>query len=230
MNNLLKNFYTTERKSINMSDGGGAFGFDIHFALEVNYLINVAGCDAFIETGTNTGDTIDYVSKQYSNLDIISSEVDTTFYSLATERLKDKKNVSLYLGSSEQIIKKYQTKYKFPFYYLDAHWNSYWPLADEIRNIERGIVCVSDFFIGEDAFNSKVSYGFDSYNGIVCDKNIILQNTNPDTPIYVNNASNLEVYEYPSMQVQRRAGRAYFCKGITTDFFNQSLYFKPIPY
>lgn len=215
---------------MNMSDGGGPFGFDIHFALEVDYLINSAGCDAFIETGTNTGDTTDYVSKQYPNISIVSSEIEPTFYSLASVRLKDRENVSLHLASSEQIMKQYRTRYKCPFYYLDAHWNDYWPLADEIRSIERGIVCVSDFFIGEDARGGETFYGFDSYNGIVCDKSMILRNTNPDTPIYVNNAANLKAYEYPTMQRERRSGRAYFCKGISTDFFSQSPYFKQIPY
>lgn len=215
---------------MNMSDGGGPFGFDIHFALEVDYLINAAGCDAFIETGTNTGDTTDYMSKQYPNLSIISTEIEPTFYSLASVRLKDRSNVKLHLNSSEQIMKQYRSQFKCPLYYLDAHWNEYWPLADEIRNIERGVVCVSDFFIGEEARRGDVFYGFDSYNGVTCDKSMILRNTNPDTPIYVNNASNLDVYEYPIHQKGRRTGRAYFCKGISTDFFSNSPYFKKISY
>ena len=38
--NLLYNFYTTERNGNYVSDGGGPFGFDIHHALEIDYLIS----------------------------------------------------------------------------------------------------------------------------------------------------------------------------------------------
>ena len=72
LNQILQNFYTTDRLNLGMIDDGGPFGFDIHFALEVDYLINAYECDAFIETGTNAGDTTDYLSKMYPNISIFS--------------------------------------------------------------------------------------------------------------------------------------------------------------
>lgn len=224
LNSLVQAFYRTERRSNNMSDQGGPFGFDIHFALEIDYLLKKYNCDAFIETGTNLGDTTDYVSKLYPELNVITCEVDQLYHALASERLKDRKNVKVYYESSEQTIKKTNI-YKTPLYYLDAHWGEYWPLRDEILNIEHGIICVSDFYVGEhDQFNT-IPYGFDSYNGIRCDKNLIMDIISPETKLYKNNNKNLQIYPLPCLQMMRRSGRCYFTKNMDYDFMKDCEYF-----
>ena len=44
------NFYKVPRLSLKMSDEGGAFGLDIHHALEVCYLIDLYNCDVIIDS------------------------------------------------------------------------------------------------------------------------------------------------------------------------------------
>lgn len=227
LNSLVHTFYTTERRSNNMSDQGGPFGFDIHFALEIDYLLKQYNCDAFIETGTNLGDTIDYMSKLYPELEIISCEVDQLYHALATERLKDRKHLTIHHESSERVIKK-TNNYNMPLYYLDAHWGDYWPLRDEILNIERGIVCVSDFYVGDPDMFNPIPYGFDSYNGIRCDKDLIMDIVSPETKLYTNNSKNLHAYPLPCLQMTRRSGRCYFTKNAEMDLMKDCDYFIPL--
>ena len=221
---IFDNFYTTQRCAINMqSDGGGPFGFDIHFAIEVDYLIKMYNCDAIIETGTNAGDTTDYLSKNYSDKTIITSEINQDIFEQAQKRLSNKTNVVLHNDSSELVLKRYRDKFSMPFYYLDAHWYDYWPLKDELDSIDRGIICVSDFKLGINKHG--IIYDGDSYNGIDLNYNFLL-NCGITETIYSNNYNNIEKYPLPCLQVGRRTGRAYFCKGIPdTHLESNTLFF-----
>ena len=216
--NLLYNFYTTERNGEMMRDGGGAFGFDIHHALEIDYLIRNYKCDSIIETGTHFGDTTSFLAKTYPHLDIITCETQRNFYDKSKARLSKFDNVEVVYGSSEKVIENYLPDLHFPLIYLDAHWEDYWPLQDEIKNITHGIVCVGDFNI------KHMDYGFDSYNDVDCDLSFLrehLSTTNRyDCPskIYCNNPNS--VYRFPLMANQswgvhhRLGGRAYYFEGI----------------
>lgn len=223
-NELLYNFYTTPRLSKFMADDGGPFGFDIHFALEVDYLIKNYNVDVVIETGTNAGDTADFISKNYPLMDVITSEINTFLHSKAHARLSGRKNIKVLLESSENTV-KLGKDYTCPLFFLDAHWGKYWPLSDELKNIEKGIIIVSDFDIGKKNVPGDIFYGFDTYNNVKCNKNLVLSSITPTTPLYVNNAFDLSVYPYPCLQMKRRAGRCYFTKGINIDLFCESKYF-----
>lgn len=213
-----------------MSDDGGPFGFDIHHALEIDFLIKKYQVDCVIETGTNAGDTTEYLCKSYPNLTVVSCETNTDYFNFAQKRLKEFKNLYLFNESSEVVVEKINNNFQMPLFYFDAHWNDYWPLADEIRNVKKGIVCVGDFknpfaFIND----PEVVYGYDGYNGIDCDFNFI-KNVVDKKPIkiYTNNVKNHDVYEFPSLQRKRRSGRCYFGVNVDEDFFQNSQYFLPI--
>ena len=119
--NLLKNFYTTfpaqppKNPKLYLSLGGGPFGYNIHHALEIDYLINKYGCDAIIETGTNTGDTTEYLAKQYPNLTIITCEIEKNYTSIAKDRLSIYSNVYVFNETSEKIVKKFKNEFNLPF-------------------------------------------------------------------------------------------------------------------
>jgi hypothetical protein len=222
MNEIKKvydNFYTTPRNSVGMSDGGGAFGFDIHFALEVDYLINTYNCDAVIETGTNTGDTTEYLSKMYPEKTIVTAEIKKEIFDMAKIRLANTSNIILNNESSEIILQKYKDTFTLPFYYLDAHWYDYWPLKDELNSINRGIVCVSDFTLGLN--KDGIFYAGDSYDGVTLNHEFLL-NAGVNSSIYINNFNCLENYPLPCLQRTRRNGRAYFCKDADDIFFKNN--------
>jgi hypothetical protein len=232
MNNFFTNFvnfYTTKRQSFSMSDNGGPFGFDIHFALEIDYLIKSYNVDCFFETGTNSGDTTEYLCKTYPHLNIVSCETNLDYFKFAKKRLQNYKNVYLFNESSEAVIAKLNQKFQMTLYYLDAHWNDYWPLKDEIKNIDKGLICVSDFYNPyQELTNLDVEYGYDTYQNISCDVNLLNGVIQDKTKIYTNNVLDLDVYEYPCLQRQRRTGRAYFNKNINLDLFSKKNYFLPL--
>jgi hypothetical protein len=219
MSNLLYNFYTTERMSGMMSDQGGPFGFDIHYALEIDYLLTKYKCDAIIETGTNLGDTTEYLAKQYPSLKIITCEINEGYYLEAKQRLSKYDNIECLLGSSNDFVEKTKNDFSMPLYYLDAHWEEYWPLKDELNSILKGVVCVSDCMTHDER------YGYDRYNGVICNKNMVVNNS---TPVYYNNSFNPNEYEYPCMQMVRRSGRMYYCVDEKSDYFKDSKYFVSI--
>jgi hypothetical protein len=230
---IYNNFYNIQRRSQYMTDQGGPFGFDIHFAMEVDYLVNVYNCDAIIETGSNTGDTTEFLAKMYPDLPVITCEIDDALFEVAKERLQKYSNVSGFLESSEVVIDGFKNRFNRPFYYLDAHGYEFWPLADEVSFIDNGIVCVSDFKISNNLVDGYhmvdgILYGHDIYNGVVCDKKMIEEScTGISTPLYVNNTDDLSVYKYPSLQMTRRTGRCYFGKNVE-DHFKENVYFKRI--
>lgn len=213
---IYNNFYTTPRFSVGMVDCGGPFGFDIHFAIEVDYVVNMYKCDAIFETGTNVGDTTEYLSKMYPEKTIITSEIKKDIFDAAKIRLADRSNIVLNNESSEIVLEKYKNNFTMPFYYLDAHWYDYWPLRDELNCINRGIVCVPDFSLGKN--KDGIYYSGDTYDGVVLNHEFLL-NAGITDKIYVNNHNGLHNYPLPCLQQIRRTGRAYFCKNVDDTFF-----------
>jgi hypothetical protein len=223
--NVFSNFYTTPRFGFNMSDGGGPFGFDIHYALEINFLVEKYKVDCIVETGTNSGDTTEYLCKTYPNLFIVSCETNNEYFEFAKKRLSVFKNLYLFNESSEIVVSKVYKTFNNPLFYLDAHWNNYWPLEDEIKNIKKGVVCVSDFLNPYIKFLNNNIYDFDCYEGKYCDSNLIKQSLKTNTKLYTNNILDLDVYEFPCLQNYRRAGRCYFEVDNNLDLFKNKSYF-----
>ena len=215
---IFKNFYQTPRLGMDMSDGGGAFGFDIHHALEACYLIHHYNCDAILETGTNSGDTTEFLARMFPSLPILTCEIQQKYVDVANIRLKGYDNVKVFLQSSEKFLAQYAHKYNLPFVFLDAHWNDYWPLHDELNIVKSGVVCVDDCDIGD------IGFGYDAYNGVVCNPEMISKALGEDIKVFTNNPHS--EYTYPCMQKARRGGRGYYVLGKDTDIIEQNENFK----
>ena len=215
---IFKNFYTTPRLGMDMSDGGGSFGFDIHHALEACYLIHNYDCDAILETGTNAGDTTEFLAKMFPNLPVLTCEIEQKYVDVANIRLEKYDNVNVFLQSSEKFLAQYAHKYNFPFVFLDAHWQDYWPLHDELNIIKSGAVCVDDCDIGD------IGFGYDAYNNVVCNPEMISQALGEKAKVFTNNPHS--EYTYPCMQKDRRGGRGYYVLGKDTDVIEQNDNFK----
>ena len=237
---MLVNFYKNDRMPLHMSDNGGPFGFDIHHALEVDYLIHAYGCDGIIETGTFFGDTTLYLAEMYPDIPIVSCELNPVFYEKAKERLSystQHNNLTLYNDSSEKVLRKILKKFNFPLIYLDAHFLSEepFPISKELREIKRGVVCIGDFFIGDASIRNyqifgesqsfQMVYHFDRLDGVNIDQILVEKNIKTSTPIYVNNAANLGAYPLPCHQYTRRAGRGYFAMNTDQDLFKSCEFF-----
>ena len=215
---IFKNFYTTKRLAMDMSDGGGAFGFDVHHALEACYLIHHYQCDAILETGTNSGDTTEFLAKMFPSLPVLTCEIEQKYVDVACIRLDKYDNVNVYLQSSEKFLAQYSHKFNLPFVFLDAHWQDYWPLQDELNIVKSGVVCVDDCDIDD------IAFGFDAYNGIVCNPEMIRKALGGDVNVYTNNPHSK--YAFPCMQKARRGGRGYYVLGKDTDVLDNNENFK----
>lgn len=234
---LTYNFYSTKRTNPLqiLTDGGGPFGFDVHFAIEIDSVLELYACDTYIETGCCVGDTIEYISKMYPNLKILTCEKNPLFTSHAKTRLRGKKNVEIRNQLSVKFLNSIKNSLNLPFYYLDAHSpkDNDPILLQELKLIDKGIVCIGDFYIGEnwsriDNYDLKVPYGYDIFGDIILDKNLILECCEPSTKIYTNNP--LANYPLPSHQFVRKSGRAYFAIGVDTDLFKESKFLREVSY
>jgi len=214
-------FYTTSKYSLSF-DGdyvdGGAFGNDIHKSIDFNLLVMENNIDTIIETGTNTGDTTEFLAKLHPKKRIITVELNKDFFNFAKERLKNFSNVEVYNLSSDYLIDHIEYD-RNTIFYLDAHWNDNWPLQDEIRLIKHGIIMVDNFFINCQGF------GYDKYKEVKLDKNLIKSSQITDD-IYCNNP--LANYGIVNHQRGWRTGRCFTTKKFKTDTLKKYNIYKQI--
>ena len=201
--NVYKHFYRTMRlAATELSDGGGPFGFDVTTALEFDFLIDRYQCDAIIETGSNMGDTTDYLARAYPHLQIITCDVVDKYVDIVKRRVGFMPHTHVEKIDSPELIAKFRNEFRCPLYYLDAHWYEDWPLERELGLIDNGVVCVDDFNIGHPRF------GFDKYGEIECGPAMLSRFIDKVPHFYTNNPE--AQHELPCLQTGRRGGKAYF--------------------
>jgi hypothetical protein len=121
------------------------------------------GIRKIIETGTFRGTTTEWFGQ--FGIPVATVEVNERYFVFSKARLKALKNVTVSLNSSVEFLKMLvQTDIKNEPYlfYLDAHWEKYLPLREELElifnNFSRAVVLVDDFKVDDD-----LGYGFDSF-------------------------------------------------------------------
>ena len=87
------------------------------------------------ETGTNEGDTTQWLAQNFKQ--VVSIENNETYLKKAFRRLDKCENVILHNGDSGKDLHKllHYADGGQCMFYLDAHWHSYWPLLDELKQI-----------------------------------------------------------------------------------------------
>ena len=171
-----------KKEGLRKTEGLGPLARDIHQAIEWDNIIQKYNCDVFVETGTFLGETTEYMALMYPNMKIITSEINPRYFEFSKNVLSKYPNIEMFLENSVNVIEKLDEKYNCPFFYLDAHWEQDVPLKKELKNINRGIVCIHDFDIG------VKNYGYDTYGNIPFNKDYIKDVIDGRT-IYCNNPS-----------------------------------------
>ena len=133
----------------------------LEWTLELSKKFNIK---IFFETGTYYGGTAKIASNYFDK--VITIENNPESYNIALDNLKDIQNCNLYLGNSPEMIEQYLEKNNSSiFFFLDAHWEHYWPLLDELKIIKekniKPIIAIHDFYVPGMDGNAK--FGFDSY-------------------------------------------------------------------
>ena len=95
-----------------------------------------------------------------------SIEVDAKSFIAARAKLWNARDIQLHLGNSSKVLGDLLDRLpeQTALFYLDAHWNSFWPLADELDAIEqfrgnRDIIVIDDFRV------PAQDWQYDSYCG-----------------------------------------------------------------
>jgi len=119
--------------------------------------------DTIIETGTAKGDSTQLL--QYMFKKVYSCEIDPSMdYHIKNQTILED-NVQIEFGNSPDLLKKWFKEIghdKF-FLFLDAHWESYWPLRDELQQVinfgYKPVIIIHDFDCG------KPGWIYDIYGG-----------------------------------------------------------------
>jgi hypothetical protein len=94
--------------------------------------------EAAVETGTYHGGTTRFLGHLFERVDTF--EVDKLCLLLAAKKMRGLRNIHLHYKSSGDNLGpllEEKLKSKRLFFYLDARWNNYWPLKDELRQIAK---------------------------------------------------------------------------------------------
>ena len=123
-----------------------AFNSDRNVEKEFTKLFKRYGIEQIIETGTYVGDTTRFLAS--FGVPVHTIEVVPENHRIASNNLSYLNNVKCHLGNSADVLKELPTD-KQTIFYLDAHWQDYCPLRDEIKIIREkypGAVIVIDDF------------------------------------------------------------------------------------
>lgn len=154
----------TEQEYITQNELG--FEGDTFLKDEFKKLIDLFKIDVIIETGTYRGSTTIQLAKMVDR--VVSIEVKKENYLIAKSKTKSVPGISLCLGNSAEelpnILKYDEIRNKNLFLFLDAHWESYNPLIDELKTIavsglKPKLIAIHDFKV------PGTDFGFDSYAG-----------------------------------------------------------------
>lgn len=122
-----------------------------------------------IETGTYYGSTTALFCSLFDEVHTIDSYEPYWHYSSA-RLAAEFQNVCCHLGSSEKVFSYLLPTFKdkFLLFYLDAHWESFWPLLDELEEISKThkdncIVVIDDFKVP-----NRPDIPYDSYGRHEC--------------------------------------------------------------
>lgn len=130
-------------------------------------LIKEKGVELLIETGTYLGSTTKHFSKWCE--EVFTIEVKKEHYDQAKRNLKGIENVHLCFGSSEKVIdtlfSDLNISSKVIAFFLDAHWESYNPLLDELKAIHKHGIKPEFIAIHDFKVPGHPELGFDSYKG-----------------------------------------------------------------
>ncbi len=117
--------------------GVQAFNGAPEMASFFSYLKKVYSIDAAVETGTCLGNTTACLSALFDT--VFTIEIDEQRCQKTAHDLKELSNVYCLLGNSGKVLEDILPglQARTVLFYLDAHWDSYWPLRDELEQISK---------------------------------------------------------------------------------------------
>lgn len=135
--------------------------------------------DTVVETGTFMGSTTMFFAN-YHEGEVHTIEIVNNHYQRAKQIFSQFPNVHCHFGSSDKVLKELlpTLQNKRTLFYLDAHWNSFWPLLGELQEIAKThqdncIIVIDDFKVP-----NRPDIAYDSYGANECSLAYIKKNLN----------------------------------------------------
>lgn len=146
--------------------------------------------ELFVETGTFVGESAITASLFCP---VVTIENDISRFQLALGNCRGRP-IECVLGSSPEVLSSRVFKQRCCFY-LDAHWQDYWPILDELKAIAAmhkpdSVIIIHDFKV------PGKPWGFDTYNGQPLDFDYVkegLRSINPDYEISFNEEASVNL-------------------------------------
>ena len=150
-----------------------AFNCDLCVQHDITKIIELLGIEYGIETGTFKAETTLFFAdllKIVKTIDI--SDINASIY---REIGNERNNIIFFQGDSGKLLQDMIVDIpndKPILFYLDAHWNEYWPLLDELKIIgqyfkDNAVIVIDDFKVPNRLL------GFDKYGYISNDLNFV---------------------------------------------------------
>jgi hypothetical protein len=129
----------------------------------VGQILFGCGIEQIVESGTFRGTTTEWLGR--FGLPVTTIEANQQNFHFSKLRLGPQRNVRVEMGNSAEVLRslvhRMDTSLR-TFFYLDAHWEDYLPLHDEIEvigeNFGAAVILIDDFEVPGDP-----GYGFDDY-------------------------------------------------------------------
>jgi hypothetical protein len=134
----------------------------------VREIIEKCGIKYIVETGTFRGGTTEWFAN--FGIPVSSVELNKKFAFFARRRLRRFRQVNVVQANSVDGLKSLVAAGRInhdtnTLFYLDAHWNEYLPLADELslvrKHARRSVIVVDDFRVEDDEHYGFADYGPD---------------------------------------------------------------------
>jgi len=156
--------------------GWGAFHFDPIYRQFMIDLVGALPFTAFAETGTFRGYSTELIAAGHPKLPVFTSEVYEPSYRIAKAALGKYPNVTAELRSSDEFLQellKSNSLGNLPLFFLDAHWQRYWPLRTELAHIAAtslpAVIVIDDFEVpGQPQFEYDIDGGGELTEGLKC--------------------------------------------------------------
>ena len=183
---LLTRVYRRVRDVVS-GPGWGAFHHDPIYRGVMLELVEALPFTSFVETGTYRGYSTELIASRHPKLPVFTSEVYEPSYHLARRALRKYPNITADLGSSDKWIEALLRDKKpgdFPLFFLDAHWQQYWPLRAELAHIAdsglRSVIVIDDFEVpGQSQFEFDIDGGGEQIAGLKCNLDYIAPSLRP---------------------------------------------------
>lgn len=166
--------------SVAYTSGFNAFNDAPELGVVMRALIQDYGIETVVETGTFMGSTTMFFAN-VPNIEVHTIDIVEKYYLQAKGVFKNISKVSCHLGSSDQVLAKIlpNIQKKRVLFYLDAHWNQYWPLLNELKEIAKThrnncIIVIDDFKVP-----NRADIPYDSYGRHECSYSYIKSSLEP---------------------------------------------------